>query len=229
MRLNFDWLDDPAVTSYGTLNEVLFFTKDAAANGFVAASELLAANILFMTEMQPLYRPSFARIRPVSAIRSAGVILHKYLNVSDPALSETECVDSVLELLSFLLFRCNPNTAKYGFLMAGEYFDYLKHRGGPGVDYAADKIIEKFETSSRGKILKKLLEPKVSLSSYGDFCLYGKIFEAIERRGEPAQWFQANMSQAAILKAYQSAGYPVLKSVMTRQTRGHALEADLGL
>ena len=226
MRVNFSWIDDPELKTLNHLDSRLFFSGDAEANGIKAGSEVFAATNRFVTGTREEYRPLFFRIRPAEAIRSAGVILHKQLEFMDAAPTETDRIDQVLELLEFLSFDCNKNTKLYSFLMAAEYFDFLQYRGGGALAYAADKLIQ-LKRSSR--ILGHLWGPEVSLASYGDFCLYAKIKEAVDRLPDGEAWLKSNLNQNAMLKAYQTGAYPELNAIMTRKTRGKALESDLGM
>lgn len=224
MRLNFDWIDE--ANSLAALTTKMFFTAEAVSNGYKAGQEVLSATQRFVTATESEYRPTFFRIRPAEAIRSAGVLLHKQLDFMDAAENEHERVDQVLELLEFLSFRCHPNTKQYSFLMAAEYFDYLQHRGGDSLHYAADRLLSAKKPS---RLLSILWSPEVSLSSYGDFCLYAEIRRAVDRQPDSNAWLKSNLNQAALLKAYQTGAYPELNAVMTRKTRGKALESDLGM
>lgn len=198
MRPDFDWIDDPEITTTSKLNEKLFSTKDAEAHGFKAGQEVLSAASGFMTEMQADYRPLFLRIRPHEAYCTAGIVLHRSLELTTCVRSEPERVDTVLDLLDFLIFKGNANTKEYGFLMIAEYFDYLEHRGSQYLKYAGDQLIKMAE---RRNILKHLWSPAVPLAELGKYCLYNKISEAIARLQDPNQWLMKNISQGTMLSA----------------------------
>lgn len=229
MRLNLDWINDPAIDSYEKLNSKLFFTKDAKANGFDAGSEVLAACKLFLEEVEQGYRPSFTRIRPFMAIRTAGVILHRLMDFYDVARDEISRTKQVIQLLDFLTNSCNDTTKGYAHLAAFEYADFLRLRGGPGLPFFCDFLVEHAETRQRRTLLKTFLIPKVHIVGYDDSCLYPEIYKAVERRANPATWFAGYFSQKQLIGFYDSARYPILKTLMGRKGRGQALEIDLGM
>lgn len=229
MRLNLDWIDNPDVSSYAKLNELVFFTKDAKANGFDAASEVLAACKLFLEETEAGYRPSFVRLRPAMAITSAGVMLHRLMEYMDVAPDETSRVKQVIQLLDFLAFSCSDNSKHYVHLVAFEYADFLKKRESPGLNVFFDFIVKHAETAKTRSLLRAFFAPRIFVVGYEESCLYPEIFKAIERRSVAAEWFSAHMSKGMLFKVYEATGYPLLKDLMDKKGRGAALAVDLGI
>lgn len=202
---------------------------EAGSNGFQAAPDILIACKMFLTEMPDGYRHYFSSIKPLMALRTSGIILHKLLEFRDEASNEKQRVNLVLQLVNHLMFHRSGKAKPYAPLVVAEYIEFLRHRNQETLGFALDQLITEAEHRPKQCVMKRMWSEASLIKESGDYGIFEEVFQAVKHKVEPRIWFSAHVSQRVMINAYEASQQPEIRASMNRWARGHVLEQDLGM
>lgn len=176
------------------------------------------------------YQRRLRNVHHERTLWGAAIALYRVLELSDGNLEDSERVDLTLDFLKALTGSGSPKLQGLAAPLAAEFFDFLKMRKNQeAIVHAASKIIGWANDPDSQKALLLILAPKVSLAGAGETYLFDELREAIERNADFSGWLEENIPPRLRLRAYQSTGFPELRTLATRKQRGKILEDDLGM
>jgi hypothetical protein len=183
----------------------------------------------FLHRTKPIYRRQFASLQDRSSL-AFGVLFHNYLVKMDPSGSEYPKLQTMHELL----LTYSENVASKIFNqtagLAAELFGYYAAFDSKEADDLADVIVGAGDTPNGKLLIQALIAPNQNAPSANHrACLYTKLYEAIGRKGDVAEWLTANVPQRHMRAAVSATGWAELLPIMNNKAKGNALEDSLGL
>jgi hypothetical protein len=210
-------------------SEFQFMDKGAAIWWRFDAENLHGAMFSFLHNSKSLYRAKFATLRESSSV-TLGVFLHQYLQRSDPESKEYSKPQTMHELLMTFSEKKAAKIHRKTTTLAEELFAYYAVFGNKEADALADLIIQGCNTSNGKSLILSLLVPtELPAYRHPNACLYMKLYEAISRQGDVAEWLKTNVTQKHMPAAIEATGWTEFLSVMNNRNRGKTLEDSLGL
>lgn len=114
--------------------------------------------------------------------------------------------------------------------LAAELFGYYAAFESKEADALADLIVAGGDAPNGKLLIEALLAPaqKTRIANHRA-CLYTKLYEAIGRKGDVAEWLTANVAQKHMPAAFSATGWSEFMPIMNNKSRGKSLEDSLGL
>lgn len=183
----------------------------------------------FLHRTKPIYRRQFASLQDRSSL-AIGVLFHNYLVKMDPSGSEYPKLQTMHELLLTYSENVTSKIFNQTAGLASELFGYYAAFDNKEADDLADLIVGGGDTPNGKMLIQALLAPTQTppLASHRA-CLYTKLYQAIDRKGDVAEWLTANVSQRHMRAAVAATGWAELLPIMNNKAKGKALEDSLGL
>ena len=193
------------------------------------ADAIHKAMICFLDRSKSIYRRQFTTLREHSSA-AFGVLFHNYLMKIDPAGLEYPRLKTLHELI--LTYSENAASKLFDQTagLAAELFGYYVAFDSKEADAMADLIVDGGQTENGNLMIQALIAPRQkALSVNHRTCLYAKLYEAIGRKGDVAEWLTANVTQKHMPAAFSATGWSEFMPIMNNKSRGKSLEDSLGL
>jgi hypothetical protein len=178
------------------------------------------------------------QLNEVSGDSGIGIGLHAWIQrnslicADDGYNSEKEKayrLSSMLKLFDAFASKRTTYHRRQTAQAVSDVFDYLSKFDENELKDLSYGILNRAPSKDSKALLSSLFEPDGVSAVSSSSCLYPMIFEEINKLESPLVWFQKNIPQRLLPYAYNLSGDLKIRSLMTKKTRGKAVELDLGM
>jgi hypothetical protein len=178
---------------------------------------------------KPVYRRHLSTLIDHSWL-ALGVLLHNYVMRRNADGLEYSSLKAVHHLLNTYAEKKTSKIFDHTVGLSAELFAYYAAFESKEADDLADLIVDGGQFTIGKLLIEALIAPREkSPSPHHRDCLYTKLYEAIGRKGDVAEWLKANIAQKHMPAALAATQWTEFLSIMNKRGRGMALEDSLGL
>jgi hypothetical protein len=158
----------------------------------------------------------------------AGPLFMRLKELTKSAPDERKRIDHAVDLLEVYALKKDPKGIRaFALIAAASVFDYLAFRQSPNLPYLAQCILSRFKEDPG--LVRAILCPGTSVQRPDTTVLRETFRAELERSGGVESWAKTNLDAKNRAGLYDFTGWPEVLKTMSRKTRGHQLEDQLGL